>query len=89
MTTSGNVCTVQRTTDRPQLGEKHLGPFNSKGEATTALCADVDETMTDTSRCFSTAPTDACKTNVDTLAINPNPRHAIITQPTFVDKGYN
>jgi hypothetical protein len=58
--TMSNACKVQRPTERPLLGAKHLGPFKTKEEATKAMCKDVDPDMTDTTRCWETLPKDAC-----------------------------
>lgn len=58
--TMSNVCTVQLETAIPHLGEKHLGPFETKAEATRAMCADVDDSLTDQSHCWTVSPATVC-----------------------------
>lgn len=58
---SNNACKVQQSTERPLLGNKHLGPFKSKADATKAMCADVDSSMSNPKKCWTTLPKDACK----------------------------
>ena len=55
-TTTGCKCTVQSTTERPQLGARFLGPFSTKAEAVKAMCANVDSTMSDQGKCWETHP---------------------------------
>lgn len=54
------MCQVWLKTAAP-VGELHLGPFKTKAEATKAMCADIDPTMSDKSKCWETNPADACK----------------------------
>ena len=55
-TTSGCKCTVQTTTERPQLGSKIFGPFDTKDEAIEAMCNDIDPTASDPSKCWEATP---------------------------------
>lgn len=57
----GNVCKVQRPTERPLFGKQHLGPFKDKASATAAMCKDIDPQMENTARCWACLPEDACK----------------------------
>jgi hypothetical protein len=58
--TTSNVCIVQRTTDRPQLGNRHLGPYATEADATAAMCRDVDNSFSDQSKCWTVTPPGAC-----------------------------
>ena len=50
------ACTVQTTTERPQLGDYFLGPFDSRQKAIDEMCKNVDNTMTDQKKCWTTKP---------------------------------
>lgn len=60
MRSTSNVCIVQRTTDRPQLGNQHLGPFGTQAAATAAMCHDRDISFSDPQRCWAVLPDNAC-----------------------------
>ena len=53
-TRMGNICKVQQSTELPRFGDQHLGPYNSRFEANTAMVNDVDATMQDPARCWQT-----------------------------------
>lgn len=54
-------CRVQQTGERPQFGQKHLGPFDTREEANKAMCADIDPDMSNQNKCWITYPSDVCK----------------------------
>lgn len=58
--TTSCLCQVQLTTSRPQIGKKHLGPFDTKEEAINAMCNDLDPTMSDQNKCWEINPKDTC-----------------------------
>ncbi len=55
------ACIVQNTKERPQVGKKHLGPFKTVDAATKAMCADIDESMSDPNHCWETTDPKGCK----------------------------
>jgi hypothetical protein len=60
MTSVGNACSVI-SEGSSWVGNKHLGPFATRQAAVEAMCRDVDATISDTNRCWSVTPIDACK----------------------------
>lgn len=58
---TSNVCKVQDVTERPQFGNKHLGPFDTAEQARIAMCNNLDVSMTDQTRCWEVLPNNACK----------------------------
>ena len=58
--TTNRVCRVQRTTESP-IGERFLGPFASRADATKTMCNNLDPNMEDPRKCWGTVPDDACR----------------------------
>lgn len=58
--TSGCVCRVENPESRPQHGQRHLGPFDTREEAIRAMCEDIDPEMENQNKCWTTVPSNAC-----------------------------
>jgi hypothetical protein len=58
--TSSGTCHAQEATERPQLGPNLKGPFSSRTDGNTAMCALYDAGSADSNKCGAVAPTGVC-----------------------------
>jgi hypothetical protein len=54
------ACRVQEATERPQFGDNLAGPFESRAEATKAMCKNYKAATEDTHKCGAVVPDGVC-----------------------------
>lgn len=57
--TTSNSCRVQKSTEAP-IGARYKGPFDTRENARRAMCAALDSSMTDHTKCWVVVPDGAC-----------------------------